>query len=909
MKDRVVILGGALTPAQERQRVRLEEYCARDQISWLRKMGRNEQADFQEREGHRPGISPLWLRDHLRKEQRKRVRTYKRSHPEQVRKSKRSTNANWREKHREEFDQLRLSRPFVVIDSEGQDYKGAHKDYAGVRYHGHGTYLWAASTDDPEKPTHILIDPASSRKDKRKLGAKQILDFLLSLPSKYDPVKINRGKQNGAIFIMFGSGYDITEILCQTARKTAHNILKRVSYDDPEIELNAPELWGEYAFSYMPGKWIDIWRLRDHNKPYGDNGKLDTVEHIKIYDAFGYFQKPFESVVDDMVERKMASDYEQALISEMKARRGDFADETIEKITEYCLTECCLLSKQMGQMRKLMFDLDLRPQSWHGPGAVANVVFQKEKAAKHFGEHIAATNISEQQNWAHHAFIGGRIESLKQGYLKSAPLYVYDVSSCYPAGTCELPSLAPDRGRWLKLGPADLQFDSLAELLARAENASPVSMFKVRWNFPTIEKRLRAPAAIQDIGERQRWEGSRSTFLPFFPLPYRTKSAAILFPSSGRSICMRDDLVAAIKWMVKFTPNFPRKKTLNGSEIAFEIESAWIWETNENTVYPFAFIRDMYNQRRAIKDEAKRSKIYDPMEMVIKLVINSIYGKLAQFVGEQGKVPKTANPYYAAAITAYGRRRLCEAALVDPYAIIFFATDGIVSLRPLHSFEGGLERVKIESKDVISLGDWEFVQGHGGLFVGSGIYIYWKHKLDDNGNPKLDENGNIILKPVAKLRGARANRYKLTKNGEPWLVANVLPIWLTMNKLPAPGDGSGLVTRDYKTFVPIGSALSPGRWPLAGRWSPKPGEPMAFKRSINVHEMGAKRMLNIYKPDELVNAERPAKRTYELIPTIPTPNRDPALSRPRPTEWVDEETGKRINDESLIENAMAGARF
>jgi hypothetical protein len=102
--------GGVLTPAQERQRVRLEEWCAREEISWLRKMGMNEQADAWEGEGHRPGISPLWLRDHVRQRQRERELTYnrahperrqkyKRAHPEKLRASKRSTNANWREKH------------------------------------------------------------------------------------------------------------------------------------------------------------------------------------------------------------------------------------------------------------------------------------------------------------------------------------------------------------------------------------------------------------------------------------------------------------------------------------------------------------------------------------------------------------------------------------------------------------------------------------------------------------------------------------------------------------------------------------------------------------------------------------------------------------------------------------------
>lgn len=110
----------------------------------------------------------------------------------------------------------------------------------------------------------------------------------------------------------------------------------------------------------------------------------------------------------------------------------------------------------------------------------------------------------------------------------------------------------------------------------------------------------------------------------------------------------------------------------------FEIEEAWIWEVNEGyeDIRPFAILKDLYAKRRAIKDdiEAKNKEIeklnevrkangetelpyeYDITEKVLKLILNSVYGKLAQFVGSSNKVPNCANPYYAAAITAYCRR-------------------------------------------------------------------------------------------------------------------------------------------------------------------------------------------------------------------------------------------------------------
>jgi hypothetical protein len=146
------------------------------------------------------------------------------------------------------------------------------------------------------------------------------------------------------------------------------------------------------------------------------------------------------------------------------------------------------------------------------------------------------------------------------------------------------------------------------------------------------------------------------------------------------------------------------------------------------------------------------------------------------------------------------------------------------------------------------------------------------------------------------------------KDGLPWLVANVLPIWRGMTSLPSRGDNSGLVTRDYKQFVTIGSALSPRRWKLAGRWSPEPGKPMPLQRSLNAHELGIKRMLNNHKLDELLNGERTAKRAYELIPTIPTINRDLELSRPRSPKWMSDETGEAVENQEEFDNAAAGLR-
>ena len=137
---------------------------------------------------------------------------------------------------------------------------------------------------------------------------------------------------------MFGSGYDISEILCQTSLRTAHNVVRRVDWHDEGEARDAPEFWGEYAFSYLKGKWFYVWRLRDPDHPINSNGKIDAIEHIKIFDAYGYFQKKFEDVVGDMVEREMADGDDKKLYRRNESLRGKFADEDISRITDYCLT-------------------------------------------------------------------------------------------------------------------------------------------------------------------------------------------------------------------------------------------------------------------------------------------------------------------------------------------------------------------------------------------------------------------------------------------------------------------------------------------------------------------------------------------------------------------------------------------
>jgi DNA polymerase elongation subunit (family B) len=351
----------------------------------------------------------------------------------------------------------------------------------------------------------------------------------------------------------------------------------------------------------------------------------------------------------------------------------------------------------MGDLRNGFAETGLHLRHWHGAGAAASALIEREKLKRHYSSDIAASNISPQQEAAHHAYYGGRIELLKQGYVENVALHVYDISSAYPAALVDLPSLAG--GQWINRPGTEIPSASLAQLRKAIEALSPVSMFKIKFQFPAYET--------------FHPDARKAVFIPFYPLPYRQKGGGILFPAGGYGWYMRDHVLGAISWLERFA-DFPRPRKQLAKNTAFNIEEAWIFEPRiegRASERPFDFVHDRFIERRRIKDESDQTGKYDIREKAIKLSLNSIYGKLAQSVGREGRPPAVANPYFAAATTAYCQRRLLEAALLDPHAIVFFATDGIVSTRQLN----GLARVK-KAGEVVDLGDWEYCEADSGLF-------------------------------------------------------------------------------------------------------------------------------------------------------------------------------------------------
>jgi hypothetical protein len=602
--------------------------------------------------------------------------------------------------------------------------------------------------------------------------------------------------------------------------------------------------------------FLKIWKLRDRDNPYRmkldrngnpelkPNGKpkmeIDAVSYINIDDAFGFYQSKFTTATKPLIKQGYVNAKDHETIEYMKDHRDEFDNLPPDQIKHYCGLELVFLSKALTVLRDGFDKMGIKLPTFTGAGSAAGALITKEELKRrHYSLDITVTdaNATSQQKQSHLSFIGGRIEPVKQGHAMHRELWLYDVASAYPSAMMLLPSMKD--GTWRDHGPIELrpkgdkQFErgsryehenealESKELERVTARANMLSMFRVKWNFPA-----------QSLAP-----GDDGRDIPFNPFPYRTKRGNILFPSAGHAWIMCEELAAGLRWMRRFGIEIDERSIkveewhefIPSSEAEYELREGPnlpISRSREDR-RPYAFVAELYEMRRLVKTQ----KEYDIVEKCIKLCINSLYGKTVQSVGgTEDKPPACACPYYGSAITANCRARLLDAALLDPFSIVTFMTDGIVSTRELK----GLPNVKEVSEKygepgdpapapgvIINLGDWEFERMEGGFFLQSGVYCI------------IHKSG----KTKDKTRGANPMNFVIKKPLKDLMINDVLPEW--RRTIDDDDKNYYRLNIEINTYVTAGSAcVSDERFKLIGRWS-KPS------RWVDIHNTGTKRVLDV----------------------------------------------------------------
>jgi hypothetical protein len=197
------------------------------------------------------------------------------------------------------------------------------------------------------------------------------------------------------------------------------------------------------------------------------------------------------------------------------------------------------------------------------------------------------------------------------------------------------------------------------------------------------------------------WNGNAMSFVeiewsyqderPFYPFFYRTHRGTIIYPRSGRGIY--------------FGVELPKNTQ------TYKIVQAWNIDIRSNEK-PFDFVHTDYRTRAILREHGHMA------HEVIKLGLNSLYGKLAQQVGyRHGHMPSYHTLIWAGFITASTRAKLYEAASLCEGDVIAFATDAIITTAPVDLPIG------------TELGQWDHTELSGITIVQPGVY--WVKEGDE----------------------------------------------------------------------------------------------------------------------------------------------------------------------------------
>lgn len=155
-----------------------------------------------------------------------------------------------------------------------------------------------------------------------------------------------------------------------------------------------------------------------------------------------------------------------------------------------------------------------------------------------------------------------------------------------------------------------------------------------------------------------------------------------------------------------------------------EVQDAWHFYA-ESSDKPFATVRDMYEER------AKLRKAGDKRQIVLKVVMNSLYGKFIQITPEiipdvVNKVGPLFVPAYAAEITAQTRVALLRTILEKELEPIAFFTDAIITE----------DKMSVPRK---TLGSWDLEKKGELVLLGCGVYGF-----NDSDSPDTHARGFSI---------------------------------------------------------------------------------------------------------------------------------------------------------------------
>jgi len=612
-------------------------------------------------------------------------------------------------------DRNPITRTIIGVDGEGWNIPLTNGITSANAHTSKGwhSYVMLAAADDTGK-RKVLIHDGSRREatadTARNYGlpTSQACEFLLSLPAD-------------AVIVGFYFSYDATKIFADLPLANIHELCNEDYIAQDEYDRRVHAICRQFGFSveyahkarlvstastvyrgylirYTPRKKLEIIDLsagrilvsdKYWNRERGTwaigKPRSEWARSVTVWDVYGFFQKSFVAALKDYRCAQCAackaepkehclkalwSPADLERIESMKLQRGVFDAGQQTEIADYCVDECRYLSFLVRDLLMHVDAFGLKLNSFHGSGAIASCWLTDKGIKKSLPKRTADIGADGLPTFylaglpecvALSGYFGGRFEITEMGFM--GPLYGYDINSAYPAITVTLPCLA--HGRFLRV--AEYVPDAVGVYLA----------------------------------------GSRTSGR-FAPFPFRTASE----PTGGIA---KDAIYYAHggqRWIWHAEIESARKHF--GAD-AIPIYDGWIWQADGCDCNPFADIDGMYKTRQQYVIDG------NGVEKVIKLILNSLYGKTAQSIG--WNISKTGEkmppPFqcfiWAGLITSGCRAMILDAVMQDDADVVSIATDGILSRTPIKAIDAPKDKI---------LGKWEASAVTDGWLFQSGVYTY-----------------------------------------------------------------------------------------------------------------------------------------------------------------------------------------
>lgn len=436
-----------------------------------------------------------------------------------------------------------------------------------------------------------------------------------------------------------------------------------------------PSRAGRWSIKYLPEHWLELSWKNDE----------DETERVRIHDAGQTFGTSFSATAGTLLD---LSEYERSLLLRLEAK---VAEQTREEraqgfaaLRHNLRRSTKLRTRTLGRFYRTiapLFEYDLQPEL-HGPGKLAErfLTMTAQNELDWDGDQSLLLTNAEQlellgpdgYELANASFYGGIFETLAHGRI-DGPVYQYDLNSAYPAAIAQLPSL---RGAkvW-ETGDRDEALEALA--------AGSIVLASVDF---VATQNLMGALPVRHKGKT---------------LPDGTANEISYRPQIGITQVPLQEVLDA---------------EANGLLERWSLLGAVVIEVDQDLPKPFEMVASLYDRRL---EAGKKS----PLGLAIKLILNSLYGKMAM-----GYSYEFASPVYAALIASFVRSEIYRAIGSHP--------DGVA----------GLIRVETDAVFFFSehptlplsdrLGEWDLTKYDGGIWsIGPGL---WASMVRDESDGSRD---------------------------------------------------------------------------------------------------------------------------------------------------------------------------